>query len=465
MGIAMFIFFLIMNLFMTLIMKYVFDSNYKYANGMLLGVHIPKDHVQDEEVQNLVTAAGKSMKRFLNWNCFVSVAICFLIFWNFVIFILIFCIWIAVYCIGVEWINISRHRQMYDLKMKNGWLVESQKKVYIDTQLSAGNGKDAPDVKYHFLILTAEIVCFLPFIGKRNENYFIMIFIFFLCSLTVTLAAWILHAFINRSEKTVYSKDTAVNQRINREMKYYKGIGMLLLSLLNGIAWVCPAVMTLASGHFPEAAFYIYIFLSFFSAVCMLLSFLFAKYRKKELLSKDTAPLYVDDDEYWKTGFYYNPNDKHTLVPNRMQSGNYAFNYATKAAKTWTVILTVFIAGCLLVTFAMLIPFLHVHVEITLSDDQLCVSAAGYHSEIALSDITQVSLLDEMPKDDFFKTNGGSTEEYSIGYFKGKTYGTCSLYLNGDDTPILMVQTKETTLFMNSTTDGEIENLYEELMR
>ena len=164
MGIAMFIFFLIMNLFMTLIMKYVFDSNYKYTNGMLLGVHIPKDHVQDEEVQNLVRAAGKNMTRFLNWNCFVSVAICFLIFWNFVIFILIFCIWIAVYCIGVEWINISRHRQMYDLKMKNGWLVESQKKVYIDTQLSAGNGKDAPDVKYHFLIR-----CFLLLIHQEYK--------------------------------------------------------------------------------------------------------------------------------------------------------------------------------------------------------------------------------------------------------------------------------------------------------
>ena len=27
--------------------------------------------------------------------------------------------------------------------------------------------------------------------------------------------------------------------------------------------------------------------------------------RKKELLSANTSPIDVDDDEYWKTGYYY----------------------------------------------------------------------------------------------------------------------------------------------------------------
>lgn len=53
--------------------------------------------------------------------------------------------------------------------------------------------------------------------------------------------------------------------------------------------------------------------------------------RKKELLSANTSPIDVDDDEYWKTGYYYNPDDKHILIENRMQSGNYTFNYAKKA--------------------------------------------------------------------------------------------------------------------------------------
>ena len=465
MEIAMFVFFLIMNLFMTLIFKYVFDCNYKYENGMLLGVHIPREHVQDEEVQTLVADAQKRMKRFLNWNCFVSVVICFVIFMNFILFMMVFCIWLTVYIIGTEGISILNHRKMYDLKMKNGWIMESRKKIYIDTQLSSESEHIIPDPKYHLVILIVEILCFLPFSQKKEEPCFTLIFIFFICSLAVTLSAWILHIFINKSERTVYSKDTSLNIRVNREMKYYKGLGILLLSALNAIAVIVPAVMTIITGHFPESAFYIYIFLEIFSAAGMLFCFLFARYRKKELLSQDPVPLYVDDDEYWKTGFYYNPNDTHTLVPNRMQSGNYAFNYATKAAKVWTIVLTIFISGCVLMLFATLIPFLHVQVKISISDETLCVSAAGYHSEIALNDITQTTLLDEMPGDDFVKTNGGSTDTYKIGYFKGRTYGKCSLYLNGDDTPILMIRTKDTTLFINSTTDGEIEKLYETLTK
>lgn len=41
-----------------------------------------------------------------------------------------------------------------------------------------------------------------------------------------------------------------------------------------------------------------------------------------------------------KQDFTYNPNDRHMLVADRMQSGNYSFNYATAGAKIWTGILT-----------------------------------------------------------------------------------------------------------------------------
>lgn len=44
-------------------------------------------------------------------------------------------------------------------------------------------------------------------------------------------------------------------------------------------------------------------------------------------------PVYVDDDEYWKTGYYYNPNDNHILVKNRMFDGNYSFNLANPKAR------------------------------------------------------------------------------------------------------------------------------------
>ena len=61
MSIALFIIFLFMNFFILLIMKFVYTSNYSYTEGMLLGVHIPKEHSEDETVLNIVAAARRKM--------------------------------------------------------------------------------------------------------------------------------------------------------------------------------------------------------------------------------------------------------------------------------------------------------------------------------------------------------------------------------------------------------------------
>lgn len=117
-------------------------------------------------------------------------------------------------------------------------------------------------------------------------------------------------------------------------MKFYKGLGLWLLSLCNGISFVTLALATLHSGNFSI------------------------------------------------TGFYYNPGDKHMLVPNRLQSGNYAFNYANKKARACTVFLTVFLIGCTVFTLAALLPLSHVEVKTSFSEETFTVSAGGYKTKV-----------------------------------------------------------------------------------
>lgn len=50
MKIAMFMLFFICNMFTVLIIRFAYESNYRYNNGMLIGVHIPGDHVNDDDV-------------------------------------------------------------------------------------------------------------------------------------------------------------------------------------------------------------------------------------------------------------------------------------------------------------------------------------------------------------------------------------------------------------------------------
>ena len=106
---------------------------------------------------------------------------------------------------------------------------------------------------------------------------------------------------------------------------------MLLLSGLNAVAWIYVALYTGITGILPASSYYVYIFIQLIAVLGFIVPIYMGLNRKKELLSANTSPIDVDDDEYWKTGYYYNPADKHILVENRMQSGNYTFNYAKKA--------------------------------------------------------------------------------------------------------------------------------------
>ena len=143
MKIAMFMLFFVCNMFTVLIMRFAYESNYRYNNGMLIGVHIPGDHVNDDDVTRLMTRFKKSMKYFQNINAVLSIAICFLNFVNIIIFVIMYTIWILVFVFGIMYIQLSAHRKMYLLKVQNGWFVESQKqKVFIDTRACA-NGFDS----------------------------------------------------------------------------------------------------------------------------------------------------------------------------------------------------------------------------------------------------------------------------------------------------------------------------------
>ena len=80
------------------------------------------------------------------------------------------------------------------------------------------------------------------------------------------------------------------------------------------------ALYTGITGILPASSYYVYIFIQLIAVLGFIVPIYMGLNRKKELLSANTSPIDVDDDEYWKTGYYYNPDDKHILIENRMQT-------------------------------------------------------------------------------------------------------------------------------------------------
>ena len=66
------------------------------------------------------------------------------------------------------------------------------------------------------------------------------------------------------------------------------------------------------------------------------------------------------------------------LVADRMQSGNYSFNYATAGAKIWTGIITFVVAGTIVFTVAAMLPLIHVKGDFIMENNRLTVEGGGY---------------------------------------------------------------------------------------
>lgn len=103
-------------------------------------------------------------------------------------------------------------------------------KVYIDTRVSAEAGATTVSYKWHALFLITELAAYIPYFMLGDTHYNILIISLFLCSVLISTLSLVFHAFINKSERHVYSMDSKLNLIVNNTMKKYKSIAMLLLS-------------------------------------------------------------------------------------------------------------------------------------------------------------------------------------------------------------------------------------------
>ena len=309
-------------------------------------------------------------------------------------------------------------------------------------------------------LIAAELLALIPFYSWTDRAYFSMIIVFAICTVIVSVFGLVFHIYMNRRQNQAYSLNSDINNIVNLTMKKYIASAMLVMSLLNFVAWITFVLMCIIQDTVGDLSFWMYIILQLLSGCTLTVILILARNRKNEMLKADTQPVFVDDDDYWKTGFYYNPNDPHLFVPDRLCSTNYSLNYARTGAKIFTGSITAVTLGLLIWTTIVLIPYIHVTIDIRTTESTVNVSSCGYTSRINIDDITEITLMDSLPDDHFFKYNGGATESYLVGKFKGNTYGKCSLYIFKDVSPVLMIKTADQTVFLNSKKDGEIVNLY-----
>lgn len=459
-----FVIFLFCDLLMAGVFFAVYGRKPVYEEGMLLGVHLPREAAQGAEVTAFTTAYRRRTRRFYLVNLLLGVAVCLVAFWRFSPFLILWCLWLVEFVVGSQWLLLGTHRKLYELKMARGWVVgEPATLAAADTRASAQRRGQGPGLAWHLLpcglILTTLL---LPgvrdFLLTQGGGWGLLG-----SGLAISLTLWALHAVLSRRGNKVYSQDTAVNQAVNRLERQVWGWTLLLCSLFNAAAcW--SAAWWMARAHWVGSAAYgIYLVLELIPVAILTAGLLWMTRKRRQLLAGDPVPLVVDDDVYWRKGWYENPNDPHWLVQDRLVPCNYSMNMAKPGAWGGTIAL---LAGVGVLMVGLCVLFLWADFggsSVVIAPDRVAVSAFLYDTEVDPQDIQSVTLLEDLPEDSYVRTNGLDDGRRLIGHFRGRESGPCEMYLHTAASPILAVETGEFTLYFNSEDPAETEAWYQAL--
>ena len=459
-----FVIFLFCDLLMAGVFFAVYGRKPVYEEGMLLGVHLPREAAQGAEVTALTTAYRRRTRRFYLVNLLLGVAVCLVAFWRFSPFLILWCLWLVEFVVGAQWLLLGTHRKLYDLKMARGWVVgEPATLAAADTRASAQRRGQGPGLAWHLLpcglILTTLL---LPgvrdFLLTQGGGWGLLG-----SGLAISLTLWALHGVLSRRGNKVYSQDTAVNQAVNRLERQVWGWTLLLCSLFNAAAcW--SAAWWMARAHWVGSAAYgIYLVLELIPVAILTAGLLWMTRKRRQLLAGDPVPLVVDDDVYWRKGWYENPNDPHWLVQDRLVPCNYSMNMAKPGAWGGTIAL---LAGVGVLMVGLCVLFLWADFggsSVVIAPDRVAVSAFLYDTEVDPQDIQSVTLLEDLPEDSYVRTNGLDDGRRLIGHFRGRESGPCEMYLHTAASPILAVETGDFTLYFNSEDPAETEAWYQAL--
>ena len=176
-------------------------------------------------------------------------------------------------------------------------------------------------------------------------------------------------------------------------------------------------------------------------------------------------PRYMDDDDYWKNGWYSNPNDKRLIVQDWACSFNYTTNMARPAGKISFAAGIVITIVCLLWVCVLMFRIDFTPIKVSVGSDKIEITSGYSDMEIDIDEVQSAELLPKLPNDEYKRVNGSDDGQKKIGKFRGKKTGKCRMYIYVECTPILQINTSDEIIFINSKEKGAAEKWYEKIVQ
>ena len=455
---------LFVNLLVVGCFALVYGTKMKYENGMLFGIHMPKEAQKDPEVKILMERYTIRMKQIYWWSTAGAVISGVLAFTYTSIFMFGWMFWLFAFTIGSMGCICRYHRKLYDIKVKNRWFAGTGANiVVIDTAASAQAEEKQIRALWHlpaFLIFV--ILCLMSEVRAwiQEETVHLLVPV---TAFLVTGVFWGLHVWSNRRRCEPYSENTQINTAIHvRERRMWAWIWLVgTYTSLIGMGEILWQISR--KGYLDVVDTIICVIFSMAGGLFILAAILWMMKKRQELLKTEEPLSYVDDDIYWKNGWYNNPRDRRWVVPSRMCSSNYSFNMGKPSVRYLTGALgSVIVIGVLwLVVVFFGMDF--VRPQLSIDGNQVTVRSAEYGISFDRKEIEDAELLENLPEEDFVRINGLSDSRQLLGKFKGEESGKAMFYIRRGETPVLKIKLPEYTVFINSEESGKVKEWYEEL--
>lgn len=376
------------------------------------------------------------------------------------IFMLLFFVFLFLSLGSMYWLQIRYIRKMHQLIVDNQWELTTAP-IQIDTRLTLEKNRKivAP---WWFAVSFVLIFASNLYLYLQERTSFSTVMA--LSSLFI----WGLFILIWLGIRHLPAKNLTDDQEINRR---YNDLARFYWSFLTiGMSLILPIILFLpALSIFSDSRAFIFLTIFEFALLLFFMFFTFwwlLQLRKKQdqLLNQTASFRYNGEDYYWRYGFYYNPDDRRLMIPDRIGM-NLGVNMAKLGGKLSMLLIAIILLVAMIVTVVPLYILDYHPDPFTATVTQQSISLDGpFVSErrIDFDKIEKVELVDQL-SGKILKTAGMATNDYELGSFTVDGQ-TASLFVINDSQPILKITTKQRIYYYTNKTPAKTQTVYAKLL-
>ncbi|MEG1632696.1 MAG: hypothetical protein RR314_01465 [Oscillospiraceae bacterium] len=435
-----------------IIIGVVLANETKPKKNIILGVTMPYEARTDVQVAEICAAFRRRVRLWTIFAAIMGVPMLFLPWFS--VQLTVFIVWTMIVIVVPNLFYIKANLALKALKKARGWFAPSGRtETWVDMGVAVREHKPLSQWLFVPPLIISLIPVVLALTTHKSEQTTAWVILGLSFAGTV-LMSWLIYPIIFRLRTDVVGSDTSVNAALTNVRRVNWGRAWIYIAwttaLLGLFAWLLRD-----SGAWQLIIMCLYTLV--LTGLCVWTEL--GVRRSQEELTAASGE-YIDEDENWPLGmFYYNPNDRHLTVNDRVGM-NMSVNMARPLGKILMgAVALLLVAMPFLGVWMMGIEFSPRRVEI--SGSEIVVTHLSEQFSLSPADIDSAELIEELPKRS--RIVGTGMDTLSEGRYSIEGYGDCIICLDPTESPYIVLKTDTGIYIFNAETPEETRADFEKI--